>query len=109
MYFSDIVLDDKTLGYSIMVITLAVMAAYFIWLFPGIFGAIFTWLAPYSEWAIKLPVILAVYMILFIILWIGYTMATTPPPVPLDTPLDLDTEFDFDDDEDFDEEEEGEE
>ena len=35
-------------------------------------------------------------MILFIVLWIGYTMVTTPPPVPLDTPLDLDSEFNFD-------------
>jgi hypothetical protein len=33
-------------------------------------------------------------MILFIVLWIGYTMATTPPPVPLDNPLDLETELD---------------
>ena len=87
-------MDDKTLGYVIMVVTLAVMAAYFVWLFPGLFGGACAWLIKYSEWAIKLPVILAEYMILFIILWIGYTMATTPPPVPLDTPLDLDSEFD---------------
>ena len=53
----------------------------------------FAWVAQYSEWAIKLPVMAAVYMILLIVLWIGYTMATTPPPVPLDTPLDLDNEF----------------
>jgi hypothetical protein len=88
-------LDDKSLGYTIMIITLAVMAVYFVWLFPGLFGTIFAWLVQYSEWAIKIPVIAAVYMILFIVLWIGYTMATTPPPVPLDTPLDLDSEFNF--------------
>ena len=78
-----------------MAITLAVMAAYFVWLFPGVFGTMFTWVVQYSEWAIKLPVMAAVYMILLIVLWIGYTMATTPPPVPLDTPLDLDREFNF--------------
>ena len=89
-------MDDKSLGYTIMIITLAVMAVYFVWLFPGLFGTIFAWLVQYSEWAIKIPVIAAVYMILFIVLWIGYTMATTPPPVPLDTPLDLDSEFNFD-------------
>ena len=55
----------------------------------------FAWVVHYSEWAIKLPVMAAVYMILLIVLWIGYTMATTPPPVPLDTPLDLDSEFNF--------------
>jgi hypothetical protein len=89
-------LDDKSLGYSIMIVTLAVMAVYFVWLFPELFGGMFAWLVQYSEWAIKIPVIAAVYMILFIVLWIGYTMATTPPPVPLDTPLDLDSEFNFD-------------
>ena len=89
-------MDDKSLGYTIMIITLAAMAVYFVWLFPGLFGTIFVWLVQYSEWAIKIPVIAAVYMILFIVLWIGYTMATTPPPVPLDTPLDLDSEFNFD-------------
>ncbi len=104
MYPSELTMDDKTLGYTIMIITLAIMAAYFVWLFPGLLGI--AWLVKFSEWAIKLPVILAVYMILFIVLWIGYTMATTPPPVPLDTPLDLDTEFDFDEEEDIIDEEE---
>jgi hypothetical protein len=59
----------------------------------------FAWVAQYSEWAIKLPVMAAVYMILLIVLWIGYTMATTPPPIPLDTPLDLDSEFNFEEEE----------
>jgi len=50
-----------------------------------ILGPTFTWITPaLSEWAIKLPVILAVNMMLSIILWIGYTMATTHPPVPLE-------------------------
>jgi hypothetical protein len=92
-------MDDKSLGYTIMVATIVVMLVYFVWAFPGLFGTLFAWLGPYSEWAFKLPVIAAVYMILFIVLWIGYTMATTPPPVPLDTPLDLDNEFDLDDEE----------
>ncbi len=60
-----------------MIITMAVMATYFVWLFPGLFGTMFAWLVQYSEWAIRLPVIAAVYMILFIVLWIGYTMAMT--------------------------------
>ena len=92
-------MDDKSLGSTIMVATIVVMLVYFVWAFPGLFGTLFAWLGPYSEWAFKLPVIAAVYMILFIILWIGYTMATTPPPVPLDTPLDLDNEFDLDNEE----------
>ena len=72
-----------------MIVTLAVMAAYFVWLFPGVFGGMFMWVAQYSEWAVKLPVMAAVYMILLIVLWIGYTMASTPPPVP----LDIESEF----------------
>jgi len=92
-------MDDKSLGYSIMGVTIVVMLTYFVWAFPGLFGTLFAWLGPYSEWAFKLPVIAAMYMILFIILWIGYTMATTPPPVPLDTPRDLDNDFDLDDEE----------
>jgi hypothetical protein len=99
-------MDDKSLGYTIMIITIVIMVGYFIWAFPSLFGSTFAWLIPYSVWAIRIPVILAVYMILFIVLWIGYTMATTPPPVPLDTPLDLDSEFE---DFDFDTEEEDEE
>ena len=78
-----------------MIITLAIMAAYFVWLFPGLFWSL-PELVINRDWAIALPVIAAVYMILFIVLWIGYTMATTPPPVPFDTPLDLDSEFNFD-------------
>ncbi len=86
-------MDDKNLGYTIMIITIVIMVGYFVWAFPSIFGTVFAGLERYSEWAYRLPVILAVYMILLIVLWIGYTMATTPPPVPLDTPLDLDNEF----------------
>jgi predicted DNA-binding transcriptional regulator len=29
---------------------------------------------------------------LLIVLWIGYTMATTPPPIPLENPIDLESE-----------------
>jgi hypothetical protein len=94
-------MEDKSLGYTIMAVTVVVMLVYFVWAFPGVIATL-----PYSEWAFKLPVIAAVYMILFIILWIGYTMATTPPPIPLDTPLDLDNEFDLDDEEEEEESEE---
>jgi len=31
-------------------------------------------------------------VILFIVLWIGCTMATTPPPIPMDNPLELEEE-----------------
>jgi hypothetical protein len=84
-------LNDKTLGYTIMVITILIMVGYFVWSFAVWFGTSFTWLAPYIEWAYKLPILAAAYLILLIILWIGYTMTTTPPPIPLETLLDIES------------------
>jgi hypothetical protein len=40
----------------------------------------------------RLPILGAAYLMLLIILWIGYTMATTPSPIPLESPLDLEQE-----------------
>jgi len=75
-----------------MLITALIMIGYFVWSFAPFLGSMFTWLSPYTEWAFKLPILAAVYVMLFIVLWIGYTMATTPPPIPLDNPLDLERE-----------------
>ena len=69
------------------------MIVYFAWIFAPTLGSAFAWLAPYAEWAYKLPVLAAVYLVLLIVLWIGYTMATTPPPMPLDN-LDIEVERD---------------
>jgi membrane protein implicated in regulation of membrane protease activity len=80
-------MDDKSLGYMIMAASLLMMVGYFIWVFAPWLGASFAWLAPYAEWAYKLPALAAAYLILLIVLWIGYTMATTPPPIPLENPL----------------------
>ena len=87
-------MDDKSLGYTIMIVTGLIMIGYFIWAFAPWLGATFSWLAPWSDWAYRLPVIAAVFLVLFIVLWIGYTMATTPPPIPLENPLDLENEGD---------------
>ena len=81
-------MDDKSLGYTIIIITLTSMVGYLVWAFPGLFGGLFCWVSAYSDWAVKLPVFLAVYMVLGIVFWIGYTMATTPPPIPLEMDLD---------------------
>lgn len=48
--------------------------------------------SPVERLGLQTPVIAAVFLVLFIVLWIGYTMATTPPPIPLENPLDLDSE-----------------
>jgi hypothetical protein len=87
-------MDDKSLGSLIVVFSFAIMLGYFVWAFAPILGsAVTSWISPeMSEWAYRLPVILAVYVMLLIIAWIGYTMATTPPPIPFEEPLVVETE-----------------
>mgnify|MGYP001064614928 FL=1 len=36
-----------------------------------------------SEWALIIPVMLIVYLFLVVVAWIGWAMATTPPPLPM--------------------------
>lgn len=96
-------MSDKSLGALIILFSLIFMCGYFVWAFPWVLGgAIKNLIGPVSEWAFKLPVVLAVYVILVIVLWIGYTMATTPPPMPLERPLEIEREeaSGFEEDED---------
>ena len=70
--------DDRVLGGAILVGSLAGIVIYF-------------WLLFMSPWAwltVQVSAILAVGMCLLIMAWIGYTLATTPPPMPLE-------DFDF--------------
>lgn len=86
-------MNDKALGYTIMLVIALIMIGYFVWSLGPYIGL--TWISyAISEWAYKLPILAVVYLMLFIVLWIGYTMATTPPPIPLDNPLDLEREGD---------------
>lgn len=74
--------DDRLLGGAILAGSIAGVIAYF-------------WLLFLSSWAlitIQVSAFLAVAAVLFIIAWIGYTLATTPPPVPLED-LDLEEEL----------------
>jgi len=36
-----------------------------------------------TDWAVIIPVMLIVYLFLVVVAWIGWAMATTPPPLPL--------------------------
>lgn len=84
--------DDRVLGGGILVVSVAGIVAYF-------------WLLFMSPWAwltLQVSAFLAVGMVLLIMAWIGYTLATTPPPMPLE---DFDFESDLEsDDEGKDEE-----
>lgn len=83
---------DTTLGVLISVGSLVCMVGYFIWAFGPYIGLSHLISKELSEWAFKIPVVLAVYALLVIVLWIGYTMATTPPPLPLERPLEFERE-----------------
>ncbi|WXG41180.1 MAG: hypothetical protein WED07_10500 [Candidatus Freyarchaeum deiterrae] len=53
--------------------------------FSPIFGGLLSLVAvPPRFVAVAIPIWLAVTLILVIAAWIGYTMLTTPPPVPLE-------------------------
>ncbi len=83
-------MDDRVIGGLIIAASLIVMAGYFLWAFAPYLGILQGLITPeISEWAYRAPVIIAVYAILIILLWIGYTMATTPPPIPLEKPLEI--------------------
>jgi predicted DNA-binding transcriptional regulator len=70
--------NDRVLGGAILVGSLAGIAVYFWLLF----------MSPWAMLTIQVSAIAAVGMVLLIIAWIGYTLATTPPPMPLE-------DFDF--------------
>jgi len=87
-------MNDKSLGSLIVGVSIVIMVGYFVWAFAPLLGpAVTSVISPeMSEWAYRLPVILGVYMMLLIVAWIGYTMATTPPPIPLESPLEIERE-----------------
>jgi hypothetical protein len=78
---------DQAIGGTILVVCVLVAVLYVVTLFYptwlvsiGLLGST----ANISFWAIAIPVFVAFVAILFIGAWIGYTMATTPPPKPIE-------------------------
>ncbi|MGQ9506675.1 MAG: hypothetical protein ACUVTB_02295 [Candidatus Bathycorpusculaceae bacterium] len=72
---------DQTIGGIIFIVCLIVGILYTIGLFY--FGEPFKpW--PVEFWLIAIPVFLAFIAIMGIGAWIGWTMATTPPPKPIE-------------------------
>ncbi len=74
--------DDRVLGGAILIGSLVGIVIYFWLLF----------MSPWSWLTIQVSAFLAVGMCLLIMAWIGYTLATTPPPMPLE---DFDFEADL--------------
>ena len=87
-------MGERTIGAIILVVSILVAIGYALWTFAEFLQSILPGIIPpqlvyISEWAIKLPVILIVYAFLSTVMWIGYTMATTPVPKPLERPLEV--------------------
>ena len=71
---------DQSYGFVIFAISLIVGIAYLAAVFAPWIG-----LDPRLQfYAIAIPVVLLVLMVLAISAWIGWTMLTTPPPAPLE-------------------------
>jgi cytochrome b561 len=73
---------DQSYGFVILllsvVIFIAYLAAFFSPFIPGLENS------GWQQWAIGIPVLLFVLLVLVISGWIGWTMFTTPPPAPLE-------------------------
>ena len=79
---------DQAIGGAILLVCVVVAVVYLVALF-GYEQLIKPWLNIGSTvdvrfWLIAVPVFVAFVAILFIGAWIGWTMATTPPPKPIE-------------------------
>jgi predicted DNA-binding transcriptional regulator len=73
---------DAVYGVMLIALSVIIMVIYFWALFLSPTDARF-WRYSISDWAIVIPVLLFVYLFLFVIAWIGWAMATTPPTLPV--------------------------
>ncbi len=71
---------DQGYGLAIFLISIVVTVVYLAMFFATLIG-----LPAYlREWAIGIPILLFMLLVLVIAGWIGWTMLTTPPPAPLE-------------------------
>jgi hypothetical protein len=71
---------DQSYGFIIFIISIIVAIVYLTAFFSPFIG-----LPDWQQWAIGIPVLLFVLLVLVISGWIGWTMLTTPPPAPLES------------------------
>jgi len=78
---------DQAIGAAIFVLCVLIAIIYVLTLFfPGWLGVIGLDVAAgdLQFWAVALPVFIAFIAVMGIGAWIGWTMATTPPPKPIE-------------------------
>jgi hypothetical protein len=71
---------DQGYGFAIFILSVVIAIVYLAAFFAPLIGLPAQW----REWAIGIPVLLFVLLVLVISGWIGWTMLTTPPPAPLE-------------------------
>jgi len=75
-------MSDKSLGSLIFVLGLGGAIMYLYWLFAPANSSDILFFCPWvnARWALVLPIVVVVLAVLVIAMWIGWTMAVTPPP-----------------------------
>ena len=72
---------DQGYGGAIFLVSIVVAIVYLLAFFGPFMGLVpMSW----AFWAVGIPVLLFVLLVLVISAWIGWTMLTTPPPAPLE-------------------------
>ena len=79
---------DQAIGGVICLVCVLVAVFYLVTLFYpswlGVFGVDTSDTGPIQFWVIAVPVFIAFVAVMAIGAWIGWTMATTPPPKPIE-------------------------
>lgn len=73
---------DKILGSIFLALALFGMVGYFWLIFLSPQDVIFLG-KTIRDWAVIIPVVLIVFIFLFLVAWIGWALASTAPPLPL--------------------------
>ena len=79
---------DQILGAAITVVCVLLALFYVVTLFYpqwlSLFRVQVQWLSNAQFWVIAIPIFIAFTAVMAIGAWIGWTMATTPPPKPME-------------------------
>ncbi|MCX8177770.1 MAG: hypothetical protein N3F10_05695 [Candidatus Bathyarchaeota archaeon] len=78
---------DQSIGGLIFIVCIALAIFYVVTLFHPSWMVDLGWAKDASTvqfWIVAVPVFLAFVAVMFIGAWIGWTMATTPPPKPIE-------------------------
>ena len=77
---------DQTIGWLIFLVCVVVAVGYAVFLFypEPLLGLLGAKASVVRFWLVAIPVLVAFVAVLVIGAWIGWTMATTPPPRPIE-------------------------